>query len=103
MAALKEIMTNNIFEFGDTTWRQVMGCAMGTSTAVNYAYLYVGLLEIKRLLVNHKANLLFFHRFIDDGIAIWMPDTNNNEQAWNRSKKMLAMEIILLIITALFA
>jgi hypothetical protein len=32
---------------------------MRTSAAVNYAYLYVGLLEVKWLLPNYKNNLLF--------------------------------------------
>lgn len=84
LAALEEIMKNNIFQFGDTFWRQVNGCAMGTSTAVNYAILYVGLLEIKRLLRNHRASLLFFKRFIDDGIGIWLPQKNENaDETWN--------------------
>ena len=46
LAAIEEIMRNNIFQFGDTFWRQKRGCAMGTSSAVNYACLYVGLLEV---------------------------------------------------------
>ena len=44
---------------------------MVTSTAVNYANLYVGLLEVTRLLPNFKKQLLFYWRFIDDGIGIW--------------------------------
>jgi hypothetical protein len=43
-AALSLVMSNNILQFGDTYWRQLRGTAMGTSTAVNYANLYVGLL-----------------------------------------------------------
>jgi hypothetical protein len=82
IAALKEIMENNIFQFGDTFWRQVLGCAMGTSTAVNYAYLYVGLLEIQRLLKHHKASLLFFKRFIDDGIGVFLPPPDGSDTAW---------------------
>jgi hypothetical protein len=55
---------------------------MGTSAAVNYAYLYyVRLLEIKRLLPNYRNNLLFFKRFIDDGIGVWI-DTPNKPLAW---------------------
>ena len=44
--ALALIMKENIFQFGDTHWLQKIGCAMGTSAAVNYACLYVGLLEM---------------------------------------------------------
>ena len=56
LASLEEIMRNNIFQFGNTYWRQIRGCAMGTSSAVNYACLYVGLLEVRRLLPRYVAN-----------------------------------------------
>jgi hypothetical protein len=48
LAALAKIMWNNIFQFDDTFWKQKRGCVMGTSSAVNYACLYVGLLEVRR-------------------------------------------------------
>ena len=76
-------MSNNIFQFGDTHWRQKQGCAMGTSTAVNYAYLYVGILEIQTLLKKYGAQLLFFKRFIDDVIGVWLPDPNKPD-TWER-------------------
>jgi hypothetical protein len=81
LASLEEIMRNNIFQFGNTYWRQIRGCAMGTSSAVNYACLYVGLLEVRRLLPRYKNNLLFFKRFIDDGIGVWI-DTPDEPLAW---------------------
>jgi hypothetical protein len=81
LASLTEIMKNNIFQFGDTCWRQKRGCAMGTSSAVNYACLYVGLLEVKRLLPRYRKQLLFFKRFIDDGIGVWL-DTRDDPLAW---------------------
>jgi len=51
---------------------------MGTSAAVNYSYIYVRLLEMQSLLVDFKKYLLFYRRFIDDGIGIWdcsLPDS----------------------------
>ena len=48
--SLKLIMKNNVFQFGDTFWRQLNGTAMVTSCAVNYAFLYVRILEIEQLL-----------------------------------------------------
>jgi hypothetical protein len=81
LSSLEEIMRNNIFQFGDTHWRQKRGCAMGTSSAVNYACLYVGLLEVRRLLPRYKKNLLFFKRFIDDGIGVWV-DTPGDPLEW---------------------
>ena len=81
LASIEEIMTNNIFQFGDTHWRQRRGCAMGTSSAVNYACLYVGLLEVRRLLPRYTDHLLFYRRFIDDGIGVWI-DTPGDPFAW---------------------
>ena len=37
--SLTIIMKENIFQFGDTYWIQEKGCTMGTSAAVNYAYI----------------------------------------------------------------
>jgi hypothetical protein len=82
LESLTEIMKNNIFQFGDTFWRQKRGCAMGTSSAVNYACLYVGLLEVRRLLPRWKTQLLFYKRFIDDGIGVWL-DTDDEPDAWD--------------------
>ena len=56
---------------------------MGTSTAIKYAYLYVGILEIQTLLKKYGAQLLFFKRFIDDVIEIWLPDPNKPD-TWER-------------------
>jgi hypothetical protein len=61
---------------------------MGTSTAVNYTYFYVGLLEVRRLLPNYKENFLFFKRFIKDGIGVWI-DQPNNLLAWQRFLRAL--------------
>ena len=69
--ALELIMRNNIFQFGNTNWLQLIGCAMGTSAAVNYAYIYIGLLEMTGLIDDFKAYLLFYRRFIDDGLGVW--------------------------------
>jgi hypothetical protein len=77
LASLAEIMRNNIFQFGNTYWRQIRGTAMGTSTAVNYAVLYVALLETQVLLKKYKQNLLFMKRFIDDTIGVWINHDNS--------------------------
>jgi hypothetical protein len=80
--ALAEIIRSNIFQSGDTFWGQTGGCAMGTSATVNYAYLYVGLLELQRLIPRFKTCLPFFKRFIDDVIEVWLPQPNDN-LTWN--------------------
>jgi hypothetical protein len=80
IASLTEIMKNNIFQFGDTFWCQIRGTAMGTSRAVNYAVLYVALLETHILLKKYQSNLLFLKRFIDNIIGVWIETQNPN--AW---------------------
>ena len=35
--ALELAIKNNIFQFGDTNWLQLIGCAVGASAAVNYS------------------------------------------------------------------
>ena len=80
-------MKQNIFQFGDTFWLQLMGCAMGTSAAVNYLYAYVGLLELQRLLVDYKEYLLFYKRHINDGLGVWDVSIPNSE---NKFKEFMA-------------
>jgi hypothetical protein len=80
--ALAEIMQSSIFQFDDTYWKQTGGCAMGTSAAVNYAYLYVGLLQVQRLLPGYKMCLPFFKQFIADSIGVCVPQSNDR-LAWD--------------------
>ena len=64
-------MERNIFKFGDTFWKQINGTAMDTSCAVNYAFLYLALLEMVVLMQEFKTWMLFYGRFIDDGFGLW--------------------------------
>ena len=45
IAALKLVMLNNIFSFGEMTFKQMNGTAMGTPPAPPYAIMYYGLHE----------------------------------------------------------
>ena len=85
--SLEIIMKQNIFQFGDTFWLQLMGYAMGTSAAMNYSYVYVGLLELQILLVDYQEFLLFYKRFIDDGLGVWDVSLPNSE---NKFKEFMA-------------
>jgi hypothetical protein len=70
LGLLAKIMKNNIFQFSDTFWQQKRGCVMGTSSAVNYACLYVGLLEVRPLLPQYKNQLLVLKLFIGNVIGL---------------------------------
>jgi len=79
MEALKLVMCNNIFTFGDTYWKQLTGTAMGTPPAPPWATLYYALNE-ERFLPKYN-DLFFYKRFIDDVIGIWIPN-DENPNAW---------------------
>lgn len=82
IGCLRHIMKNNIIKFGDTYWVQQNGAAMGTSCAVNYAFLYMGLLEMEQLLHDFAPWMPFYARFIDDGIGIWLTRRPGSLRAW---------------------
>ena len=72
--AMKMIMRNNLFEFGDLFILQLLGTAMGTSAAVMWATLYYGYHETKKLLPTYQLCLYRgrLRRFIDDMLGIWI-------------------------------
>ena len=73
--ALTIVMKNNIFTFGDTTWQQKTGTAMGTPPAPPWATLYFALCE-EIFLPLFGGNLLLYRRFIDDILGIWLADAD---------------------------
>ena len=69
------IMQNNVFEFGDMCFLQLLGTAMGTSAAVMWATLYFGNHEVKKLLPTYTPYLHGdkpLSRFIDDKYGFWV-------------------------------
>ena len=83
LEAIKEamalIMRNNIFGWGSLHFLQLLGTAMGTSAAVMWATLYYGYHEKHTLIPKYGRHLLYFKRFIDDIIGIWLLDESS---AW---------------------
>ena len=59
IAALKLVMLNNIFSFGDMTFKQMNGTAMGALPAPPYATIYYGLHESK-FLPQHQNQVVFY-------------------------------------------
>ena len=70
MDALNITMKYNVFTFGDTTWLQIQGTAMGTPPAPLWAIMYYALCE-NDFLVKHDSELMIYRRFIDDIFRIW--------------------------------
>ena len=87
IAALKLMMLNNIFSFGDMTFKQLNGTAMGMPPAPPYATIYYGLQE-KNFLPKHKKHVIFYKRFIDDVFGVWLPHPNpqTNASLWDEFK-----------------
>ena len=74
-AGLHLIMTMNLFTFGDLTFKQLNGTAMGTPPAPPYATIYYGIQE-EKFLPHHSRRVIYYRRFIDDVIGIWCPNKN---------------------------
>jgi hypothetical protein len=79
---LEIIMTNNIFQFGDTYWHQLNGTAMGVSPSCMYATLYYAAHE--ETFVTKYPELRLYKRYIDDVIGIWVPQSFNDDQRWHQ-------------------
>ena len=87
ITALKLMMLNNIFCFGDMTFKQLNGTAMGTPKAPPYTTIYYGIHE-KNFLPKHNKHVIFYKQFIDDVFGIWIPHPNpqTDAQLWDEFK-----------------
>ena len=88
--AISLIMKNNVFTFGDMTFLQRNGTAMGTPPAPPYATLY-GAFEEDPVIRRFQSCLLFYVRFIDDvfGIYLCLPNQEEDEIQWNEFKSAM--------------
>ena len=80
--AMRLVMKNNIFEWGDTHFLQLLGTAMGTSAACMWATVYYGVHKTATLIPGHSTSLILYVRYIDDIFGIWTGD----ELAWQAFK-----------------
>ena len=76
--ALKLLMTNNIFQFGDTYCLQKGGTAMGAPPAPPWATIFFGIHE-EAVLAQFRDMLQLYRCFIDDVLGIWLVDPNPAE------------------------
>jgi len=83
LKALKLIMTKNVFTFGDMTFLQRKGTAMGTPPAPQIATIYYATEEAVFLPL-FQSRLLYYCRYLDDTFGIWIhhPDPAVDAQQW---------------------
>jgi hypothetical protein len=86
LTTLEIVMENNIFSFGDTFWLQLQGTAMGTPAAPLYSIITYGVHENTHILTTFNENLVYYKRYIDDIIGIWIDSHYNS---WENFKKQL--------------
>ena len=75
-------MEHCVFQFGREYFVQLSGTAMGAPPAPMYATMYFAIHEAT-LIPKYIQHLLFYRRFIDDGLGIWI---NHDETAWDSFK-----------------
>ena len=75
--ALEIVMENNIFQFGDSFWRQLTGTAMGTPPAPDWSTLYFCIWEI--VIIPKFPEILLYLRYIDDGLGAWKINVRDPE------------------------
>jgi hypothetical protein len=62
---------------------------MGTPVACTYAMLTFGQYENATILNEFKSNLLYYRRYIDNVIDLWLPPEQHNTEHWNQFKERL--------------
>ena len=78
MDALRLLMTNNVFQFGDTYWLQKLETVMGAPPEPPWATIFFGIHK-KTVLVQFGDRLQLYRRFIEDILGIWLVNTNPTE------------------------
>jgi hypothetical protein len=77
LSGLDIIMNNTVFKLGNTCYIQQSGTAMGSPAAPMYATLYFAIHEMT--IIPKYKNIIFYGRYIDDALGIWLPDTSTDD------------------------
>ena len=85
LSAMTLIMKNNLFEFRNLFFLQLLSTAMGTSATVMWATIYFAYHEVHTILPKYGHLLLYFKRYIDDIFGIWV----GNKLEWTLFAKDL--------------
>ena len=71
------VLENNFFEFDNIIYKQLFGTSMGTIMAPQYANLFLGYLEEKKILnTRFRKFMKIFLRFLDDIFLVWSGSEN---------------------------
>eukprot|EP00804_Cyclotella_cryptica_P019829 CCRYP_017024-RA/>CCRYP_017024-RA protein AED:0.09 eAED:0.09 QI:0/-1/0/1/-1/1/1/0/144 len=83
--ALEIVFQNKILQFGGTYLRQISGTGMGIAPAPPWATIYYAIHD-NRVLPKWRSEVLFYRRFIDNIIGIWICDhcPNRNHAFWTQ-------------------
>ena len=69
MEMIRTVLDNNVFGFGDKSYIQKEGIAIGSRLGKNFACAYMR--KWDEALLRFRASPYFYKRFIDDGFGIW--------------------------------
>ena len=64
-------MRFNVFQFGDSYYRQKEGGEMGSPFTCIWTILILSIMEMLVLMPKHKKNVIVFKRHADDVLIIW--------------------------------
>jgi uncharacterized protein (DUF779 family) len=86
MEALRLIMQENVFTFGDMIFKQRNGTAMGTPPACALATIFFAINGENDAIVQFQNNVIYLKRFIDDLFGIWKchPDPNTDAELYQQ-------------------
>ena len=82
ISTLSFLMEYNIFKFGDMYFQQLEGAAMGAPPAPPYANLFFNKKETT--LVPSYSELIFYKRYIDDVIGVWIPSDGKTWESFQQ-------------------
>ena len=68
---MKLLLIFNVFQFGDTYYRQKEGGVMGSPFSYLWEILTFATMEMLVLMPKHKKNIIVFKRCIDHVFVIW--------------------------------